>query len=175
MLFSYNKSANNTFSHGLSAKQTKLYTGHQFGEDSSIQQHQQQFDQHSHPNPRTDPPFAPPFFTLLQKNFARHFEMSLGGEQFQPPRLMPRINRYVYFSLTEVVRKNASENRFTEAVLLKSINRCGHYKRPASRNTSIFGGGPLIRPASVKSGRGPLPIKKPKPARYHPLSIYTGT
>ena len=57
------------------------------------------------------------------------FKKTLGGRQkFQPPRLMPQINRGGHFLLTEAVTKNR---------LAKSIYGGGHYKITASKN-SLF-------------------------------------
>ena len=78
-----------------------------------------------------------------RKTYARRLENGLGGGQtFQPPLLMPTINLSGH---NQPPRKiNLWNNR-----LLKSINRGGHYKKPASKNTLIFGGGPLIMPTSI--------------------------
>jgi hypothetical protein len=51
-----------------------------------------------------------------KKKFARHLGIFFGGGQhFQPPRLMPRINRGGSFLLTQL-QKTASQNLFTEPV-----------------------------------------------------------
>ena len=84
-------------------------------------------------------------FTLsihyYKKDFARPLEIGLRGEQdFQPPRLIPSINRGGHFLLTEVVTKTTSQNRLTEADTLKCpprlilINRGGCYNANASVN-----------------------------------------
>jgi hypothetical protein len=48
-----------------------------------------------------------------------------GGQHFQPPQLMPRINRGRCFLLTKAVTKNH---------LAKLIYGGGHYKITASKN-----------------------------------------
>jgi hypothetical protein len=56
------------------------------------------------------------FTATKKKSFARRFGMGLGdGQDFQPPRLMPEINRGGCFLLTEAVTINR---------LAKSIYGC---------------------------------------------------
>jgi hypothetical protein len=64
-----------------------------------------------------------------KKYFARRLGIIFGGgHHFQPPRLMPRINRGGCFLLTEAVKKNR---------LAKTIYGGGHYKKTTSKN-SLF-------------------------------------
>jgi hypothetical protein len=45
--------------------------------------------------------------TTIKKSFARRFRMGLeSGHAFQPPQLMPQINRGGHFLLTEAITVN---------------------------------------------------------------------
>jgi hypothetical protein len=104
-----------------------------------------------------------------------------GGQDFQPPRLMPRINRGGHFLLTEMVKKTASFNTSpyqspnspSQPVLARYITRSIHtglrislYTLSSPTQLHILSS--LPRRCSHVGDQRPLPSRRPPLLPSHP-------